>query len=78
MAEECTKKTWLEEYIKDNATLEDRAMAYMMSKEICKKILEECQKKWEKIQSEVTSVYNDKDLMPHDIKNIINELGVQI
>lgn len=48
------------------------------TKEVCQKILEECQKKWEKIQSEVTSVYNDKDLMPHDIKNIINELGVQI
>ncbi|MBQ0003577.1 MAG: hypothetical protein KBT21_08560 [Treponema sp.] len=76
MTEEHTKKTWLEEYIEDNATSEDRAMAYMTSKEICKKILEEVHKKWEQEKS-----YNGKTLFSdigNELEKIIKDLGVKV
>lgn len=72
--EEHTKKTWLEEYIEDNATLEDRAMAYMMSKDICKKILEEVDHQVE-VSSETTEGFV---IGKNQLRDIIIDLGVEV
>lgn len=63
------EKTWLETFIENNTSLDDRAMGYMATSAVCKKILEEIDN---------LSSYDDPAFVKSVVKSVIEKLGVEI